>query len=89
MSLVNATPTTRLLRLVESGILNICSLVSHRMYLLNASYPSLEAMYCFIEYFPSTETITVYETFKKGISHRALKVAVDFCVILTVSAAWR
>lgn len=45
MSLVNATTTPRLLRLVESGMLNIGSLVTHRMYLLNVRYPSPEAMY--------------------------------------------
>lgn len=32
MSLVNATTTPRLLRLVESGMLDIGSLVTHRMF---------------------------------------------------------
>lgn len=40
MSLVNATTTPRLLRLVESGILNIGSLVTHRTSSLNLSWPS-------------------------------------------------
>ena len=33
MSLVNATTTPRLLRLVESGMLDVSSLVTHRMFL--------------------------------------------------------
>jgi alcohol dehydrogenase len=40
MSLVNATTTPRLLRLVESGKLNIGSLVTHRTSSLNLSWPS-------------------------------------------------
>lgn len=45
MSLVNATTNPRLLRLVESGMLNIGSLVTHRM--LTLATPNV-ARYCYI-----------------------------------------
>ncbi|CAG8070032.1 unnamed protein product [Penicillium olsonii] len=78
MSLVNATTTPRLLRLVESGQLDIGSLVTHRMSLrtLPVSLPRLDGADPLD--FPCTQAAQAYDTFQAASQHQALKVAIDF-----------
>jgi len=78
MSLVNATTTPRLLRLVESGMLDIGSLVTHRMSHLNLIWPSPKRCTDLQQDFPCAEAVTAYDTFKAASQHQALKVAIDF-----------
>lgn len=77
MSLVNATTTSRLLRLVESGALDAGSLVTHRMHLKKRS----KMRYCrliWLQDFSYLEASEAYETFQAASRHQALKVAIDF-----------
>lgn len=81
MSLVNATTTPRLLRLVESGMLDIGSLVTHRMLTPATTDGGCLTVVCNLLIgtdFPCSDAARAYDTFKAASRHKALKVAIDF-----------
>lgn len=81
MSLVNATTTPRLLRLVESGMLDVSSLVTHRMFLSLFFFflcSPISAPVNLALDFPCDQAPRAYETFQAAAQHQALKVAIDF-----------
>lgn len=76
MSLVNATTTPRLLRLVESGMLDVSSLVTHRTFPFGREF-RLQLTSVALD-FPCDQAPRAYETFQAAAQHQALKVAIDF-----------
>lgn len=73
MALVNATSIPRLMRLVQSGMLDVSSLVTHCK---NLTRPRRNNELTQIA-FPMAQADQAYSTFQAAAQHRALKVTID------------
>lgn len=75
MALLDATSIPRLMRLVESGMLDVSSLVTHCR--LNPALNEIINLLTPNAAFPMAEADKAYSTFQAAAEHRALKVTID------------